>query len=85
MRNVTYNNSAIFTKLGVHPNDLEGKACAEAIPILLKAIELSYEIDSTLRRLEPPNKWGGLEDSRSFLGELLSKCQENPKGIIHFS
>ena len=82
VRNVTYNNSKIFTRLGVHPSQLDGLVAKDVVPRLKRALELSQQIEAELVTMEPPNKWGGLSDSRHFIERLLVCCETNPDGRI---
>lgn len=84
VRNVTYNNSPIFNFLGIDLNKFNGMYTMEAEPLLHKAIHESYkpDVEKVLLELEPPNKWGGLADSRLFLEKLYRACLEHPKGKL---
>lgn len=87
VRNVTYNNSEIFSVLGVHPKDLEGKYGMEVSEKIGKAYNDSFgsEMIQKLKPLEPENKWGGIEDSRDFLAKLHRACLEHPKAKVRVS
>lgn len=82
VRNVTYNNSKIFSLLGVHPDELRGKIGRIAEPLVRKALALSYEIEAEIKPLEPSNNWGGVDDVRDFLQKLLMACQAHPKATV---
>jgi|SRR6267142_4049295 len=84
VRNLTYNNSKILTRLNVHPDKIKGMSGPVLIECLTKAISLSYEIEieNELKLLEPSNEWGGLDDSRNFLFKLLDKARANPDGQV---
>lgn len=42
VRNVTNNNSKILAHLGVHPNLIVDKKCAEIATIIMKALSEAY-------------------------------------------
>lgn len=87
VRNVTYNNGRIFVRLGVHPEDMKGKTCAEIVPMIKKALKDSYDenIEKELQELSPENNWGGIADSRDFLNKLLAACEEHPLAKVIWS
>lgn len=87
VRNVTYNNSRIFSALGVHPDDLKGKTGKEVMEILKAAFDESYREPTAtkLLELEPGNGWGGVKDSQDFIYKLYVACYDNPEAKVHFS
>lgn len=86
IRNVTYNNGAIFKALGAYPKDLEGKLGVDAAKIITSAIEEASkpEREAELLKLAPENGWGGLDDVKDFLGKALEACRKHPKAFITF-
>lgn len=87
IRNVTYNNDALFRALGAHPSDLEGKSGQEAAPVIIQAINEwhSQARRAELQKLEPANGWGGLADVKDFLEKALEACKKHPKAFLHFA
>jgi len=86
IRNITYNNSKIFTALGIHPNDIKGKLGSKVASTIEKALRESHnpKRERELLALEPENKWGGLDDVRDFLGKAVTACKKHPKAFLSF-
>jgi len=87
IRNVTYNNGALFRYLGCHPKDLEGMKGEIAKDLLITGLDLSHDPSrlEELKKLEPANGWGGLDDVQDFLQKAFEACKHHPKAYLHFS
>ncbi len=89
VRNVTLNNSRIFSMLNVHPstiNGYTGEICAlhvrQAQDKLAGAGGVFLD---TLRIMEAANGWGGIEDVKDFLDKLIVACRRHPKAKVRFT
>jgi len=85
VRNVTYNNSKIFVKLGVHPSDRDNLLCKEWLPLINRALSDSYLYEEELEPLGPSNNWGGLKDVRNFLESLKISCEDHPLAKVRWA
>lgn len=87
VRNVTYNNSRIFSELGVHPSQVSDPSCLVWIALLKNALKNSFDpvVEKKLDALSPENGWGGVKDSRDFLTRLLECCERHPKAFVKWS
>jgi hypothetical protein len=84
VRSVTYNNSKIFLVLDVHPTKLNSMLAKDAIPLIENALlEYPSKIDQLLNTFTG-FIWGGPEDARDFLSDLLNACKRHPKANIQF-
>ena len=82
VRNLTWNNSKILVALKCHPDDMSGKTGAEIAPIARKALADSWTREASLKKMEPENKWGGVNDVRDYLAKLVEACEKNPKAVL---
>lgn len=86
VRNVTYNNMNLFAAAGILTglNEFNGKKAGDSIELLnLAHLYLENPANEpSLRKLEPPNDWGGLEDAQDFIKIFLSACSEHPESTI---
>ena len=86
VRNVTYNNGHLFAAAGILTglSYFNGRKAGDCIEILSSAhIYLQNpDNESSLRKLEPPNGWGGLEDAQGFIKNFLDACVEHPGTTI---
>lgn len=82
VRNFTYNNSAILSSLGLHPEGKEEMKCkdwARIIGGVLAGLPLRIE---ELEKLEPDNKWGGIDDTVDMLLKLYGSCIKHPNAKV---
>jgi len=81
VRNLTWNNGNILAALKCHPSDMKGKPCSEVAPIARQALADSWMKEAELKKLEPGNGWGGVDDVRDYLEKLVKVCEEHPKAM----
>jgi hypothetical protein len=78
VRSLTYNNSELLQAVGCYHKDLTGH-CDTWLQLIPDAlIELVFNRGKYIH-FEPSNKWGGIDDTVSFLVLLHGACARNHK------
>ncbi len=77
VRNVTYNNSLLFSALNIHPKQQSDTKCSSYILPIRRALRELKNNRSEYEKYEPENKWGGIDDSIDFLTRLLAATERH--------
>ena len=76
----TYNYREIFLKADIYPKDLIGKTGEEVGVLFLRAVEAMKADREAFVALEPPNKWGTVDELIEHLEErMIPFCRANPR------
>lgn len=83
--NYTSNMWPMLKQAGFHWDDIEGKPCREAFPLLDNLVKELKSAPEVYRQLNPKNGWGEYDSFLDWLTRMTRWVEKSPDGFIHVS
>lgn len=75
----TSNTSPMWRKAGAAIHEMDGAPAVECASVLAQAARTIRENAGEYRTMEPPNGWGTVESTATFLQGFADACSQYPK------